>query len=90
MTRRKKTINLKDPEYQPSKAELEQTVKLDVPGRTTEEKMDKLAKAVVQPVNVLHRSSPSLRAADLILLNLTFPLRLKRLQESTERNALSF
>lgn len=55
MTRRKKTINLKDPEYQPSKAELEQTVRLDVPGRTTEEKMEKLAKAVTRPVNVLFR-----------------------------------
>ena len=46
--KRKKTINLKHPDYQPGKAELEEPVKLDVPGKTTREKMEKLADAVVQ------------------------------------------
>ncbi len=52
---KRKTLYLKPPDYQPSKAELEEPVKLDVPGKTTREKMDKLADAVVQPVNTLYR-----------------------------------
>lgn len=51
----KKTINLKYPEYQPSKAELEQLVKLDVPGKDTMEKMERLAKSLTQPANMLFR-----------------------------------
>ena len=52
---KRKTINLKHSDYQPSKAELEKAVKLNVPGNTTKEKMEKLAKAVVQAVNVQYR-----------------------------------
>ncbi|MCY4211259.1 MAG: hypothetical protein OXE97_09500 [Gammaproteobacteria bacterium] len=51
----KKTINLKHPEYQPSKAELEQPVKVDVTGKDTMEKMERLAKSAVHSVNIRYR-----------------------------------
>ena len=49
---KRKTINLKNPEYQPSKAELEEEIKIDVPGDTPEEKMSNLVKAVTQDVDI--------------------------------------
>lgn len=38
--------------YQPSKAELEEEVSLDIPGETVEDRMRNLAKAVKGPVNI--------------------------------------
>ena len=56
MTKRKrKIITLKNPEYQPSKAKLEEVIKIDVPGDTPEEKMKNLTKAVLQPVEIRYR-----------------------------------
>ena len=56
MTRpKRKRITLKDPDYQPGKAELEEVVKLDIPGKTTEEKLSNLAKAVTQPVEIRYQ-----------------------------------
>ena len=56
MTKRKrKIITLKNPEYQPNKAELEEAVKIDVPGDTPEEKMKNLTKAVLQPAEIRYR-----------------------------------
>ena len=49
---KRKTINLKNPEYQPNKAELEEEIKIDVPGDTPEEKMKNLTKAVLQPTDI--------------------------------------
>ena len=52
---KRKTLTLKNPEYQPSKAELEEEIKLDVPGDTVEEKMSSLAKAVTQDVDIRYQ-----------------------------------
>ena len=53
--RKRKIITLKNPEYQPNKAELEEAVKIDVPGDTPEEKMKNLTKAVLQPAEIRYR-----------------------------------
>ena len=52
---KRKTLTLKNPEYQPSKAELEEEIKIDVPGDTPEEKMKNLTKAVLQPAEIRYR-----------------------------------
>ena len=50
-----KTIRLRRYDYQPSKAELEEPVKLDVPGDTVDEKATNLAKALIRPVDISYR-----------------------------------
>ena len=40
---KRKTLTLKNPEYQPSKAELEEEIKIDIPGDTPEKKMKNLS-----------------------------------------------
>lgn len=52
---KRKIITLKNPEYQPSKAELEEEIKIDVPGNTAEEKMSKLVKVVTQDVDIRYK-----------------------------------
>ena len=52
---KRKIINLKNPEYHPSKAELEEEIKIDVPGDTPEEKIKNLTKAVLQPTDIRYR-----------------------------------
>lgn len=53
--RKRKVVYLKNPDYQPSKAELEEEIKIDVSGDTIEEKMSNLAKAVTQDVEIRYR-----------------------------------
>ena len=45
-TKRKRVITINPSTYQPSKEELEEEVKLDVPGRTMNEKMKNAARAL--------------------------------------------
>ena len=52
---KRKTLYLKPLDYQPSKAELEEEIRIDVPGDTPDEKMDNLAKAVLQPADIRYR-----------------------------------
>ena len=49
---KKPVVKLKRSSYQPSKAELEEEIKLDIPGETLEERVNHIAKAVLQPVKV--------------------------------------
>ena len=48
----KRTVKLPDRSYQPKKAELEEKIKLDVPGDTVEEKMNNFADAILRPAKV--------------------------------------
>ena len=52
---KRKVIHLKHPEYQPSRVELEEEIKVDVPGDSIEEKMSNLAKVVTQDVEIRYR-----------------------------------
>ncbi|MDE0245182.1 MAG: hypothetical protein OXM59_07560 [Gammaproteobacteria bacterium] len=54
----KRRIRLPHPTYQPSKAELEEDIRLDVPGDTPEEKAVNLARAVMQPAEILYDKPP--------------------------------
>ena len=45
-------IKLKHPEYQPSKAELEEPLPVNVPGDTVKEQMNAFADAVMREVDV--------------------------------------
>ena len=51
---RKRTVHIPHPQYQPSKAEKEEVVKLDVPGKTIEQRARNLAKVLLEPVNIQH------------------------------------
>lgn len=52
----RKVLYLKDPDYQPTKAELEEEISIDVSGDTVEEKMSNLAKATTpQGVEIRYR-----------------------------------
>ena len=48
----KKAINLPDRNCQPKKSELQEIIKVDVPGDTAEDQMNNLAAAVLQPVKI--------------------------------------
>lgn len=50
----KKTIRIKPSTYQPSKAELEEKIKLTMKGRTIDEKMKNAAKAIFCGAEVRH------------------------------------
>lgn len=45
------SIKLKPSSYQPSKAELEENIKLNLKGKSDMEKMDNLAKVIFHPAN---------------------------------------
>lgn len=47
----KKLVRVIPSSYQPTKAELEEPIKLIVKGRTIDEKMNNLAKAMFRPVD---------------------------------------
>jgi hypothetical protein len=47
--------------YQPTKAELEEEVRLDIPGDTVEDRMKNLAKAMQGPVNFRFLNRPRTR-----------------------------
>ncbi len=51
----KRTATLPHPSYQPKKAELQQRIKIKVPGKTVEEKLEALADALMQPVDIQYR-----------------------------------
>ena len=46
------TLTLPNPEYQPSKAELEEPQPVSVPGDTVREQMNNFADAVMREVNI--------------------------------------
>ncbi len=48
----KRTVTLTDRSYQTTKSELREKIKVDVPGKTVEEKMENLATTIIQPVNI--------------------------------------
>ena len=50
-------VSLKPSDYQPSKAELKEKHKLEVPGDTIKEQMDTLADAVMQPAKIEYEKS---------------------------------
>lgn len=52
---KKRTITLPDRDYQPTQAELNEKIKLDLPGGTAMEKMENLARAVTRPVSIRYR-----------------------------------
>ena len=48
-----KTVEVAPPDYQPTKGELEQELEpLDIPGRTVDQRMRNLARALFQPVKL--------------------------------------
>ena len=51
----KRTITLTDRSYQPGKAELREKIKVDVPGRTADEKMENFARAILRPANIKYQ-----------------------------------
>ena len=51
----KKTVTLPHPSYQPKKAELQERIKIDVPGKSVEKKMEALADALMQPVDIQYQ-----------------------------------
>ena len=52
MSKKKPTIRLKHPSYQPSTAELRKDVRIKVAANTPMEKMERLAKAILRAVNI--------------------------------------
>ena len=48
----RKPLTLKHSAYQPSKAELEEEIRLDVPGRDAHERARNLARTVLQTVKI--------------------------------------
>ena len=55
------TIELVRSSYQPTKAEKEEGVRLDVPGETILERMERLGRALTSPVNVRWIDKPRSR-----------------------------
>ncbi len=47
-----KTVETVRSDYQPAKAELEEEFNMDVPGKTVNERMRNLARALLQPVKL--------------------------------------
>ena len=56
-----RTVELVKSSYQPTKAEKEEEISLDIPGDSVLERMESLAKALVRPVNVRWISKPRSR-----------------------------
>ncbi len=50
--KKKRTITLTNRSYQPKKAELEEKIKVNVPGDTVEEQMNNFADAILRPVKI--------------------------------------
>ena len=53
----KRKVTLPHPSYQPTKAEMRQKFKVEVPGKTIEEQMDNFAKALMRPVEIEYKNS---------------------------------
>ena len=56
-----RTVELVDSSYQPSKAELAEDVRVDLPGDTALHKLRNLTRAMVEPVKVRWISKPRSR-----------------------------
>lgn len=56
-----RTVELVKSSYQPTKAEQEEEISLDIPGDTVLERMENLAKAMIRPVNIRWISKPRSR-----------------------------
>lgn len=52
----KRTVTLPDPSYQPKKAELQEKVTLDAPGRNLEERMNNFAKALMRTARIRYEN----------------------------------
>ena len=52
---KKRAIVLPPTDYQPSKAEINEEIKLDVPGRDVHEKARNLGRALLQPVKIRYQ-----------------------------------
>ncbi len=50
-----KTVTLPHPSYQPTKAEMQKRIKLDVPGRTLDEKASNFAQALMRPAKIQYQ-----------------------------------
>ena len=61
MKTKPRTVELVKSSYQPTKAELEEEISLDIPGDSVLERMEHLAKAMMQPVNIRWISKPRSR-----------------------------
>ena len=55
--RKRRTLTHKPSRYQPSKAGLEEEIKLDIPGKDVHERARNLARAALQPVKVRFEKS---------------------------------
>ena len=55
MSKKKPILRLKHPSYQPSAAELRKDTRIKVAANTPMEKMERLAKAVLRPVNIRYQ-----------------------------------
>ena len=50
-----RNVNLPDPAYQPSKAELNENIQVDAPGRNIMEQMNNAARAITRPAKIQYR-----------------------------------
>jgi len=51
----KRTITLPHPSYQPNKAEMQKRIRLDVPGKTLDEKASNFAQALMRPAKIQYQ-----------------------------------
>jgi len=51
----KRKVTLPHPSYQPTKAEMQKRIKLDVPGRTLDEKASNFAQALMRPAKIQYQ-----------------------------------
>ena len=61
MKTKPRTVELVKSSYQPTKAELEEEISLDIPGDSILERMENLAKAMMRPVNIRWINKPRSR-----------------------------
>lgn len=52
---KKQTVALPNRNHQPSKAEMNEKMKVDVPGKNVQEKMDNFASAIMRPATIRYR-----------------------------------
>ena len=61
-TPKPKIVELVKSDYQPTKAELEEEIELDVPGKTVNERMKNLTLGLMQPVKIRRINKPRKKA----------------------------
>ena len=52
---KKHTVILPNKAHQPSKTEMEERIKIDLPGETVRERMNNFARALMRPVKIEYR-----------------------------------